>query len=107
MLFLAGFALILYGTLGCFRATELLRRHTLPVADCGATALLGVLLILSGLGLLLGSPIGVLVILLLAVWRALALYNAHLRYGRLRRRDVWPAAVPDLALAALVALGSH
>ncbi len=107
MSILAGFILIPFGAVGCFRATEMLRAGRLPVADCGFSALMGLLLIFAGLGLLLGSPIALAVILLLAVWRGLALYNARLRNGRIRRRDVWPGAVPELTLALLVALGSR
>jgi hypothetical protein len=106
MSFLAGFLLIPYGVLGSFRATELLRRALLPVADCGLMAMLGVALAFGGLGLLLGTPVELAVIGLLAVWRGLALYNARLLHGRLRRSDVWPATAPDLALATLIALGA-
>jgi hypothetical protein len=70
-------------------------------------ALLGVALVFAGLGLLLGIPDGLLVIILLAAWRGLALYNAHLLRGRLMRGDVWPAAAPELVLATLVALGGR
>lgn len=106
MSILAGFILIPYGIVGSFKATESLRRSRLPVADCGAMALLGVALVLGGLGLLFGTPAGVAVIALLVAWRLLAVYNARLVRGRIVRRDLWPAAVPELALAALISLGS-
>jgi hypothetical protein len=104
---LAGFILIPYGVLGSFRATELLRRARLPVVDCGVMALLGVALVLGGLGLLMGTPAGVFVIALLLTWRLLAVYNARLMRGRIARRDIWPAAAPELALAVMIALGAR
>ncbi len=107
MSILAGFILIPYGVLGSFRATDLLRRARLPVADCGLMALLGVALVFGGLGLLLGTPAGAAIIGLLAAWRLLALYNSRLLRGRIRRRDIWPAAAPELALSALILLGAR
>jgi len=104
---LAGFILIPYGVIGSYRATDWLRRARLPQADCAALALLGLALVLGGLGLLLGSPAGVVVVGVLAVWRALALYNARLLRGRLRRRDLWPGAAGDLCLSALILFGSR
>ncbi len=107
MTFLAGFLLVPYGLRGSFQATELLRRARLPLADCSLMAALAVGLILGGLGLLLGAPAGVAVIALLVAWRGLAVYNARLLRGRLRLRDLWPSAAPDLILAGLIALGSR
>jgi hypothetical protein len=85
----------------------LLRRERLPVADCALAALLGLMLVLTGLGLLMGSPVGVAAIVLLLAHRGLALYNARLRHGRIRRRDLWPATVPEITVALLIALGSR
>ncbi len=107
MSILAGFVLIPFGVLGSFRATELLRRERLPAADCGLMALLSVALVLGGLGLMLGTPAGFVVIVLLVTWRLLALYNARLLQGRVRRRDFWPAAAPELVLSALIVLGTR
>src|SRR5689334_20649071 len=92
MAILAGFLLIPYGLTGSFRATALLRRARLPTVDCGLMAVLGVALVFGGLGLLMGTPAGIAVIVLLVAWRALALYNARLLRGRTVRRDIWPAA---------------
>jgi hypothetical protein len=103
---LAGFILIPYGLWGTFKATETLRRALLPVADCGIAAMLGVAIILSGLGLLIGAPIGIAAIALLAARRGLAIYNARLLRGRVTRGDIWPAAIPELGLSLLVILGS-
>jgi hypothetical protein len=102
---LAGFILIPYGTIGCFRSTELLRKNVLPPAACSVAALLGVLLIFGGLGLLLGAPVGPAVVVLLLCRRGMALYNQHLRNGSLRRRDLWPGVAPELFLIALLVLG--
>jgi hypothetical protein len=84
-----------------------MRRAKLPVADCGVMALLGVALIFGGLGLLMGTPAGAVVIVLLLIWRSLSVYNARLIRGRITRRDIWPAAMPDLALAVMIALGAR
>lgn len=107
MSFLAGFLLVPFGLRGSFVATDLLHKARLPLVDCWLMAVLAVALILGGLGLLLGAPAGFAVIALLVGWRGLALYNARLLRGRLRRRDLWPAAAPELVLACLVALGSR
>lgn len=107
MSILAGFILIPYGVMGSFRATDLLRRARLPIADCGLMAMLGVALVFGGLGLLLGTPAGAVVITLLLIWRLLAVYNARLLRGRITRRDIWPAAAPELALGVMIALGAR
>ena len=107
MSIVAGFILVLFGVTGCYRATELLRRAKLPVVDCGLMAVLGVALALGGLGLLLGTPVGALVVGLLIGWRVLAVYNARLARGRILRRDVWPAAAPEVVLCVSILLGSR
>ncbi|HEY8837006.1 MAG TPA: hypothetical protein VIO16_04860 [Dehalococcoidia bacterium] len=107
MSILAGFILIPFGVIGSFRATESLRRDRLPVVDCGLMAVLGVAIVFGGLGMLVGTPVGLAAIALLAAWRVLALYNARLVRGRVVRRDVWPGALPELALSLMIAVGNR
>lgn len=106
MTILAGFILVLYGLIGTFRATELLRKDRLPQFDCAALALLGFTIALGGLGLMLYTPVAYAVVPLLIVRRGLTVYNARLLRGRVRRRDLWPDAWPEVALTSLIVLAS-
>jgi hypothetical protein len=54
---------------------------------------------------MLGTPAGLLLLPVLGARRALALYNARLLHGAVRRADLWPAA-GDLALGLLAVAGS-
>lgn len=101
----AGLIAIAVGTLGAYRASAALRRSRLPAASHRIMALLGVLLVFAGLELMLGSPAGLMILPVLGVRRALALYNARLLRGALRRSDLW-AAVGDLALGGLALAGT-
>jgi hypothetical protein len=103
---LAGFILVLYGMIGTYRATELLHRNRLPVAACGALALLGIMIALGGIGLALGTPAALLLIVLLVARRGLLVYIQRKLHGRIRGRDIWPAAWPEAALTLLLIVGS-
>ncbi len=102
---LAGMIAVLVGALGIYHATGALRRSPLPAAANGLAALLGVALVFCGLELMLGTPAGLVVVPVLVARRLLALYNARLLRGRVRRTDLWPAA-GDLALGALALAGA-
>lgn len=106
MTLLAGFILVPYGMIGTFRATELLRKDRLPQFDCALLAMLGLMLAMGGLGLLLVAPAAFVVVPLLLARRGLLIYNARLLRGRVRRRDLWPGAWPDVALTTLIVLGT-
>ena len=103
---LAGFILVLYGMIGTYRATEELHRNRLPAAACGALALLGIMIALGGIGLALGTPAALVLILLLVARRGLLVYNQRLKLGRIRGRDLWPAAWPEAALTLLLIVSS-
>lgn len=102
---LAGLIAVLVGALSAYRAGAGRRRSPLPAAAHGAMALLSVLIVFCGFELLLGSPAGLAILPVLCLRRGLAIYNARLLSGGVRRADLWPAA-GDLALGALAFVGT-
>jgi hypothetical protein len=103
---LTGFILVLYGMIGTFRATELLRRNRLPANACATLAVTGIMITIGGLGLMVGAPVAALIFLLLLGRRGLLLYNQRMLQRRLRGRDFWPGAWPEAMLSLLLLIGS-